>query len=88
MTKGDKLIRLIEVLKEAETLAKEMGVLSVYCDLCSHMKVHFPEEKFPLANTLVENKAHTEELDRHSAMLAGVELFYLTDREEEEIAVI
>lgn len=85
MTKGDKVIRLVEVLKEAATLAKETGALGMYYEVYRDiLNVQYAENRFPLPKTLTTFTSHSDETDKHFVDISGIELFYLTDKEEEE----
>lgn len=89
MTKGDKVIRLVELLKEATALAKETGAISVYYE--GHrddLSVQYSENSFPLPKTLTKATSHSEETDRHFVNISEIELFYLTDKEDTEDATV
>lgn len=89
MTKGDKVIRLVELLKEAMTLTKETGALGIYCDAYGgKVSVQFSEDSFPLPKTLTTFTSHGNETDKHFVNISGIELFYLTDKEDTEDAII
>lgn len=89
MSKGDKLLRLLEIMQEARELTKEVGAIAVYHECYSNKtSVQFGEDGFPLPKNLTTFTTHTEETDKHFVNISGIELFYLTVKEEEENAAV
>ena len=85
MTKGDKLIRFLEIMEEARGIAKEIGTLYTSLDGYSgSVRAQFCEDNFPLPKSLTTFSAHTDETDKHFVNISGIELFYLTDKEDME----
>lgn len=89
MSKEGKLIRLLEIMQEARELTKEVNAIAVYHECYSNkISVQFGEDGFPLPKNLTTFTTHTEETDKHFVNISGIELFYLTDKEEEENAAV
>lgn len=89
MSKEGKLIRLLEIMQEARGIVKEINALWVSHDgMDDHVRIQFSEDTFPLPKNLTTFKTHTEETDKHFVNISGIELFYLTYKEEEENAAV
>lgn len=85
--KNAKIDQLVLLVKQAERIVQELGILSVDIDgIDGGARVHFPERKFPFKNA--KRKDHSDVSDEIVFEIDGIEMFHLTDKEDTEDAII